>query len=559
MADLTFFQRLIISLAKSYEPEAPSVSLEKGEPAAFNALPTIFGSFPMAGSSPRKYGTGVSFEVLKEFSINYDIARACINHRKRQISNLKWKIVAKNNKTDVSNDPRAEQLVDFFNRPSANTDFKTFTDKMLDDMLVYDGITLWKDRARGGKLLGLLNVDTATMRIKVMEDGTLPLPPGKAYTQIINGQVMGEWSTDEMYYKIFNPRTSTPYGLGPLESLLIGVDSALKSQMYNLSVLSEGGVPEGFYRLPKEMTTEDIKKFQTWFDALIAGNPRFQNRIKFMPGGEGTGFEATKKPADMQFMLLEQWLMKKTCAMFEVQPRDIGFEDNAQPGSAEAQHQSGLQRGLIPTALFLKSFFDEVIRYEFKMKDLEFEWEGLQADDDEFELKETDTLVRLGALTIDEVRTERGMQPFNIESTQKPIMVTSSGPILLETVTVQSVEEGREAAQGTKVDPNTEDDDETKAAIAEMRKWRRKAVASYTKNNKLPEFNTEYINNALKTLITSRLSLVKNVDEIREAFDPFIESLERDLVIAGAVKMDQEVSRLKRTHYGSSGQNTERK
>lgn len=564
MPNKGFFKRFVVALADTYRDPAPiEQAIEKSnQPASFNALPTIFGGMSNVSGS-RKYGTGVSFETLRNFSVMYDVGRACINHRKRQISNLDWNIVATDPEKDVSADPRVARLIEFFQEPFHETSFRNLTDKMLDDMLVYDGIVLWKNRTRGGEMLGLLNVDASTIRIKVEEDGTLPQPPETAYVQFINGEVYERYTTKEMYYKIFNPRTATPYGLSPLESLIIGVDAALRSQMYNLSVLTEGSVPEGFYKLPPEMTVEAIKEFQTWFDLLMAGNPKMQNRIKFMPGGQGSGFEPTKKPSDMQFMELEKWLMKKTCAMFDVQPRDIGFTDDVANVTDKGQHEVGMQRGLIPTALFFKEFFDEIIRKDFGIKDLQFQWDGLQAVDEDFELRKQESEVKSGIVTIDEIRMEQGKKPFGLEATSKPIMITGTGPVLLDTVTTESVEEGRRVAAASlnnNPDPKEEEEDdeveeETKAAISEMRKWRKKSISAFGKSGKLPKFKTEYINSAVEKLIEGRLAIAKSHDDIRLAFDPFIDALEKDMVISKAVSLDAEVAKIKR-NYGSAGSHT---
>lgn len=468
-----FLKRFIVSLADTYRQEDVPADVAKASPAmSFNSMPGNLLSMPTAGMNTKKFGSGVSFEVLRNFSVVYDVARACINHRKRQISNLEWNIVPRDQKE--VNDTQVDAVKLFFKKPYPATNFRTFVDKILEDMLVFDGIVLWKDVTFGGQIEGLLNVDASTIRIKVAEDGTLPLPPEAAYVQMINGQVHEKYTLDEMYYRIMNPRTNTPYGLSPLESLIIGVDSALRSQLYNLSLLSDGNVPEGFFTLPKDWDSDNIKEFQTWFDAMLAGNPMKVTRLKFMPDGK---YFPTKKPADMQFIEFEKWLLMKTCAMFDVQPSDIGFTDMVNKSTSDSQQELGMERGLVPTALFLKELFDEIIEQDFGLVDLQFEWVGLQATDVDFELKRNESMLKNGAMTIDEWRTQQGMEPFNLESTQNPMIHTGNGPVMLEGITMEAEEQKRENAKQIanaranpkpKEDDKDDDDDDDDSAKAEL-------------------------------------------------------------------------------------------
>ena len=44
-------------------------------------------------------------------------------------------------------------------------------------------------------------------------------------------------TNDELIYRIMNPRTYTPHGLSPVESLILTITTALKLATYNLSYL----------------------------------------------------------------------------------------------------------------------------------------------------------------------------------------------------------------------------------------------------------------------------------------------------------------------------------
>lgn len=519
--------------------------------------------YAYTGGARRKQSSVVDFDTLRTFSVMYDVARACINHRKRQIANLEWAIVPKDEEKDSDSfKNQIDEITEFFNEPVNGNDFRMFVDKIIEDLLVVDAAVLWKDRTFGGDLVSLLPVDGTTIRIKVAEDGTLPEPPDFAYQQVIYGKVQGEYTTDEMIYKIFNPRNNSPYGLSPLECLIIAVDSSLRSQLYNASMLSEGTVPEGFFGMPPEWTPDQIKDFQIWFDTMMAGNATYNTRIKFMPGGKGVGYIPTKKPEDMRFLELERWMLMKTCAMFDVQPEDIGFIDNVTASTGQSQQELGNERGLVPMANFLKEMFTKIVQKDFKQPDLKFEWKGLQVVDNEFELERSKVMMEHGSMTINELRVAQGFEPLKEEVADKAMIYTPGGPILLEVVAneaeaaVVPKEVVPEGGNGAPQDQNQEQDgkDDT---VEEMDKWERKAIKSLKDGKGAdPVFKSEHIDKAEQVLIHSRLSVAKSKEEIKAAFAPFKEHALEQSLITKALKVTGEIADFKRKKYDTAGSRT---
>lgn len=528
------------------------------KPANFDVPLNASSGYPFAGFLNRKDSLSVTFDTLRVFSVNYDVARACINHRKRQIENLEWAIVPKDDKANSKKFQRdIDKITDFFETPSHMVDFRAFIDRIIDDMLVYDAIVLWKDKTYGGDLTELLPVDAATMRIRVTPDGSLPEAPEPAYQQIIKGTVQAEYDVTEMIYGITNPRNSTPYGLSPLESLVIGVDAALKAQIYNSNMLSEGSIPEGFFALPTTWTPDQIKDYQVWFDTLLAGNSKYSSRIKFMPGGPGVGYTATKKPEDMRYIEMEKWLLMKCCALMDVQPNDIGFMIDGNKYSGENQSQLGTERGLIPTANYLKALFTRVIKEDFGNKDLKFEWKGLQVTDDEFELKRDTAMLTQGALTIDELRIEQGLDPFNIPATQKPFIISGGKAVLLEDIipgeTNQNipVDQPQDPADEQKeVDQKEEESTKMQGEIDEMEKWESKCLNSLKRGNGIPEFIAHEIDPSIQTLIRTKLMISKSREDVKETFRLFKNTMRETMLISKALKVQSDISDLNKSKNG---------
>lgn len=539
------------------------------QPAVTEVPPIMQMGYGYMGGARRKYNSTIDFDTLRTFSVVYDVARACINYRKRQMSNLEWHIVPKDDKADADKfKKQIDAITNFFEEPAPQTDFKTFNDRIVEDLMVIDGAVLWKGKTYGGNLVELLPVDSTTIRMRIAPDGQLPDPPELAFDQVLFGEVKNQYTTDEMIYKMMNPRNNTPYGLSPLECLVIGVDSALRSQLYNASMLSEGSVPEGFFGVPSDWTPEQIKDYQIWFDTLLSGNLAGTSRIKFMPGGKGVGYMPTKKPEDMRFIEFEKWLLIKCCALFDVPPSAIGFIEGMPQNPGESQQQLGNERGLVPMANFLKQMYTQIIKKDFNAPDLKFEWQGLQVVDDDFELARSTMMLEHGGMTINEMRVAQGMDPLDDPIADKAMIYGRTGISPLDVLEAES-ERALEDAKNPKdpapadgpipgeptgdqnADPNA---DSQKLELEEMEQWESKCIKYVKAGRGIPRFVPLRIDKAAFTLLASRLSIAKSKEEVRAAFKPFKEDLQEKTLIKEALGVSDRISKFKREKYERAGQ-----
>jgi len=476
----------------------------------------------------------IDFRVLRELSERYDVARACINRRKRQVEAVEWSIQPINPKEGGKYEKQIKELTKFFKAPGGKyARFREFVNEIVEDLLVLDAAAIWKDKTIGGKLTKLVTVDAATIRLRVMEDGSDPEPPEPAFEQWIKGRKVAQFTTEEMDYLMLNPRSNTPYGFAPLEALILGVDAALRSQLYNLSMLTEGNIPEGFFALPESWTPDQIKEFQEYFDALISGNPRFQQRIKFVPGGKGVGYIAAKKPQDMRFLEYEKWLLLKTCALFDVPPEEIGFTEEMSRATAQVQFKVALRSGLLPILQVLKEFFDKVIQEDFGYEELEWVWTGLDEKDEEREAKIAKLMIPMGAISVDEWRAMNDLPPIGLGH----YIMTGQGPILVE-----------DLLSGKNKKPEKEekvlelgDVEKLEKEIEEIEKWRTKALNDVRKKRKFRPFQSNYIEENIKKIIESELLFAKSKEEVKSIFDTILQGLRKEKIMLEAKLLKEDL------------------
>lgn len=497
------------------------------------------------GGIAKKYPTGIGYNTLRDFSTYYPIARAAIEYRKSQITQLAWNIapVEVNNETvtNENNIKISKEVKKFLKYPNGihQVSFTDWLKKILEDLLVIDAACVYRRRNRKGDIIGYLPVDAATIELMLKLDGTTPEPPLPAYQQKIGVQEPVTFTTDEMFYSMMNPRTYSPYGLSPLETLILTVTTALKLQSWNLGYLTEGNTPEGFVTLPRDIASsrDQLKEWQEAWDAMLSGNPGFQRKLKFLP--EGMKYEATLKPADMTFERFEKWLMLNTLAVFGVPPAALGFTFDVNRASGETSYEAGKERSLFPTALFIKQLMDRIVQQDLGYEEMEFTWTNINPTNRAEEAKVVNTLINSGLMSIDEWRLGEGLSPTGAKD---PFIMTPVGPIFVKDlaaqsasgqmpilpykpVTEQSNQNSQNSGGGAMETPNVPNPakiDISDEMVRELRRWRKAAINDFKNGKQLRDFKSDIIDFRTRQMIQKNLNKSNSKDQIDRVFAPFV-------------------------------------
>lgn len=400
---------LISPIAKQILREVKPI--EKNDKPDLFAVPVGFNN-AMANYNKRMITGGVEWAVLRSLSVNHETTRAAINTRKRQITQLGFDIV------DINDDTGSEASVEERKKikefitgiGGEGVRFRELLDKLIEDTLVLDACVFYKQRQRNGKLLRIIPVDASTIKLRVGEAGERPLPPEFAFEQWIRGEKVADLTTEDLTYEMMNPRTNTPYGLSPIESLIITLDSSMRAMLYNLSYLSDNTVPQGFLNVPEGWNVAQIKEYTEYLHALISG-PKAQAKIYPIPSG--ATYQATSKPADFAFKDFFDYLDKRVCMMFDLAPQELGLATLQYKENAEGQEKIQVRKGIKPLANFLQEVFTDIIKEEFGYTQFAFKFTGL---DSRFSIDEAKTLIPLGVIGVDEVRNDMGLKKLGIKN-----------------------------------------------------------------------------------------------------------------------------------------------
>jgi hypothetical protein len=389
---------------------------------------------------PRAY-EAIGFAELRGFADAYDLLRLVIETRKDQMERQRWRIRprdAKSKRRSAAIDPdvtaRIAGIEAFFQKPDGITRWKTWLRALLEDMFVIDAATLYCQRTRSGQLCALAQLDGSTIKRVIddwgrtpqpfaADDGTVVYPP--AYQQVLKGLPAVNYSARDIVYRPRNVRAHRVYGFSPVQQVLMTVNIALRRQLWQLDYFTEGSIPDALIGVPQGWTPDQIKQFQDYWDTEFAGDLAKRRRAKFVPGETAAKVVQTKEPQHKDDF--DEWLARIICFAFSVPPQWATKAMNR--ATADNQSAQSEEEGLEPTKEWVKDLIDEILAEELASPDLELHWLDEDEGDPETVLEGR---LKVGALTLNEMRDALGLDPFDNAAADRPMVLTATGFVPIE-------------------------------------------------------------------------------------------------------------------------------
>jgi hypothetical protein len=395
-------------LASAWGPFSPGDPLAPLQPETPRAW-----DFPSGVNTvlrPRAYEP-FGFPQLRAFS-NVELVRLAIETRKDQVERLDWTIKpqAQNpsqTPANVAPDPRIATLTAFWRKPDGATPFATWLRLLLEDLLVLDAPAIERRRNRAGALIGLDIIPGDTLHPMVDETGRRPRGPDDiAYQQVIKGTAWANLTNADLIYAPRNPRPNHNYGFGPVEQIIVTINTVMRRQAAQLAYFTEGNTPAGLLNGPDGWSPDQIRDMQLWLDARLSGATAEQAKLLWVPSG--TKYQSFKdSPIKDDF---DEWLARIVADAFSLPPTPFVRQMNR--STAGEDKDRGLEEGLEPIKRWAKRLIDAVIQDDLGCPDLEFAWNDAVAVDPMQQAQIDDLALRNGSATIDEVRARRGQAPL---------------------------------------------------------------------------------------------------------------------------------------------------
>ena len=254
-------------------------------------------------------------------------------------------------------------------------------------------------------------VDGASIRINARWDGQEDMP---RYAQAMPGQLESsavELLDNQLMYIRMNPRSFTPFGLGPLEVAFETVNQFLSAHRF-AGKLAANAVAQYALWL-NEATPAQHDRLIRWWQDEIEGTGRVplistEQKPEVLRFAQGTD-------ADLR-LAWQEFLIRMVANAFGLPPLMLGLEADVNQSTASEMADEAFRGAISPLAMLLaghitRDLFGKCIGW----REFEFVFNELNARDEETELAVQVQLLQAGVLTVNEVRAMRGLGPLEQE------------------------------------------------------------------------------------------------------------------------------------------------
>jgi hypothetical protein len=344
----------------------------------------------------------------------------------------KWRSTEKDKPLSKQEQLKADKITQFIldcgtteNFWHADT-FSTFITKLVDDALTLDQGTFEVVRDRVGRPIEFFATDASTFRIadsygnddaardQVEINGYVP-----AYVQVFQGQVFNSFYPWELCFGVRNPSTdirTNGYGKSELEDMIQLITSLLNADAYNANFFKVGSSPQGILTYSGNVNQNTLDSFRQQWQAQVAG---VANSHKIpMVNADKVNFIPTHVPnRDMEYGRYQEFMIKCACAMFLIDPSEIGFsmsgnsDGNSGLGGDATKEKLKYSRdkGLKPLLKYISHWLNKYIVWQL---DPEFEFRFVGIDDAEDKSTELDQDIKKvqNFMTLNEMRAKYNLE-----------------------------------------------------------------------------------------------------------------------------------------------------
>ncbi len=293
--------------------------------------------------------------------------------------------------------------------PNATDSFRTLIEQVIEDALTGGfGAVEMETTGEPERPAMLWPVDGASIRINAKWDGD---PETPRYAQVALGQMPAnavDLLDNELMYIRMNPRSFTPFGLGPLEVAFETVNEFLSAHRF-AGKLAANAVAQYAIWI-NEATPQQHDRLIRWWQDEIEGTGRVpilstEQKPEVLRFAQGTD-------ADLR-LAWQEFLIRMVANAFGLSPLMLGLEADVNQSTASEMTDEAFRGAISPLATLIaqhitRNLFDKCIGW----REFEFVFNDLSARDEMTEVSVQVQLLQAGVLTVDEVRAMRGLGPL---------------------------------------------------------------------------------------------------------------------------------------------------
>ena len=465
----------------------------KVEPVAFDIDPTnvaIYSASDTYRDNVHEGTFGVDYDIL-QFISRVPVISAILQTRINQIAEFcvpqedQFKAGYIIRLKDQSKKPSAEESKEIQDltrwletcgegyRFGGAFNFEAFIKMILRDSLTYDQACFEIMKNRRGDIIGFVPVDASTIRRRALteeekKEGRRDWE-ASGYIQIINGKKVADFEHDQLAFCIRRPRTTyfaKGYGFPELEELVRVVTHLVNAETYNASNFVNGIHAPSILVLKSKMTPQTFRNFKRDLYAMLSGAAQAKRTPIVQLDPDATLKEDLQSvniggtAEEMGYTTWIGYLTKLACALFQIDPAELGFVfgTEGQTGALTQQGpgariQASKDKGLYPLLRSIQNWINMFILSKVSDK-YELRFVGLDLDTEK-DVLAGDIQRVSNYMTVNEIRAKYDLKPI-----EGGDIVLSQAYITSLSMAQQAQQDQGQQDQGDQgYDENQEDDE----------------------------------------------------------------------------------------------------
>lgn len=356
------------------------------------------------------------------------VVRRAINVIKDRIAAMDWQIRVRRGASPADEAEvlrRLQSLRRTLEEPNAVDSFRTLIEQVIEDALTggYGAIEM-EPTGNSDRPAMLWPVDGASIRINPRWNGDEDTP---RYAQAMPGQPESsaiELKDNQLIYIRTNPRSFTPFGLGPLEVAFETVNQFLSSHRYAAKLAANSVAQYALWL--NEATPAQHDRLIRWWQDEIEGT----GRVPLLSTGQKPEVLRFAQGTDADLRLAwQEFLIRMVANAFGLPPLLLGLENDVNQSTASELTDEAFRSAISPLANLIaghitRDLFAKCIGW----REFEFVFNDLEAKDEITEVTVQVQLLQAGVLTVNEVRAMRGLAPLAADGMAQLSAVNSQPP-----------------------------------------------------------------------------------------------------------------------------------
>jgi phage portal protein BeeE len=369
------------------------------------------------------------------------LVRRAINLIKDRVASMDWQVRLKRD-SDPEKVAFAEKRTRILRRslefPNASDSFRTLIEQAIEDALV-GGFGAIEMELTGdpAKPFELWAVDGATIRIDPKWDGSADSVRYAQATGLGGTNSVIPLQDNQLIYVRMNPRSYTPFGLGPLEVAFETVNAFLSAHRFAGKLASNAVVQYALWL--NETTPAQHERLIRWWQDEIEGTGRVpllssEQKPEVLRFAAGTD-------ADLR-LTWQEFLIRMVANAFSLPPMLLGLEQDVNRSTAGELRDEAFHSAILPLAkLIAEHISRDLFAKRLGWPEFEFVFSDLDATDEMQEVQMQSALLAAGVLTVNEVRAMRGLAPLPGEEADTAIKKEGN---VTTSITNQEIQGSRE-------------------------------------------------------------------------------------------------------------------